>query len=91
MIYVIEVVESEEITKAILSQMYNYRISCKICKSTMLPKEALVSLYYYAYTIQIETFDLRLGTHIKRHNDNTILFAQLMVFNMFQRDLYSCK
>ena len=31
----------------------------------MLPKEALVSLYYNAYTIQIETFDLRLGNHIK--------------------------
>ena len=76
MIYVIEVVESEEITKAILSQMYNYRISCKICKSTMLTKEALVSLYYYAYTIQIETFDLRLGTHIKGINDDMILYTQ---------------
>ena len=56
--------------------MYNYRISCKICKSTMLPKEALVSLYYYAYTIQIETFDLRLGTHIEGINDEIILFTR---------------
>ena len=42
----------------------------------MLPKEALVSLYYNAYIIQIETFDLRLGTHIKGINDDTILFTQ---------------
>ena len=65
-----------EITNAIYHSMYNYIISCKICKSTMLPKEALVSLYYNAYIIQIETFDLRLGTHIKGINDDTILFTQ---------------
>ena len=46
----------------------------------MLPKEALVSLYYNAYIIQIETFDLRLGTHIKGINDDTILFTQWWFF-----------